>query len=118
MHNKVKEGCTIEFAAEAELKGGDLVLVGLIPAVVLYDVVAEEVAVAETDGVYRVPKIAGVAMVQGTAVSYITASKSVQTAAPGAGLGYTGIGTVWDAALAADTEVNIKLSTKHAVAVA
>ena len=117
MDNEVQRGGTIKFTAGEDLTGGDLVMIGNLPAVVIIDAKDTAEAVAETDGVYRVPKIAGVAMAQGTSVSYITASKSVQAAAPGAGLGFTGIGTVWDAALAADTEVNIKLSTKLASAV-
>ena len=118
MENHVQRGCTIQFTAGEALKSGDLIILGVTPAVVINDTADTAEGVAETEGVFRVPKVAGALMAQGTSVSYVTADKAVQTAAPNAGLGFTGIGTVWTAAIAADTEVLIKLSTKHAVAAA
>ena len=104
MKNQVQRGCTITFTADADYKSGDLVIIGDTAGVCVGDVGTGKAGVANTDGVFSVPK-EDVAIAQGVKL-YRTATGTVTTASSGNKL----CGRAWAAAVAGDPVVPIKLT--------
>ena len=105
--NYVQDGETIEFTAAADVKSGDVVVVGELVVVAINDVASGEMGVGHTTGVWDLPKASATTFDQGV---------SVYLKDDAIGVDNTGVyaGKAWRAALNGETVATVKLDTKAA----
>lgn len=85
--NYIQKGTTAEFVATAGVVSGQVVVLGGLLGVANADVLTGETGVAMIEGVFELPKVAGVAMNQGAFVTF-DASTGQVIAEGGAGVAY------------------------------
>lgn len=105
MKNFVEKGLTFRFTAGADTASGDVVIVGDLVGISVTDAKSGDEGVAHAEGVYRLPKATGGAIGQGAKVYWDSANSNVVTAASGNTL----IGRAWNARLAGDTDIDVKI---------
>jgi predicted RecA/RadA family phage recombinase len=107
MKNFVQKGNILQWTVTgAAVTSGQAVLIGTKVGVCLTaGAVGETIAVA-VDGVYALPKVAAQAQAQGVALYWDNVARNVTTTVGSNTL----IGYAFDAALAADATVNVKLN--------
>lgn len=102
--NYIQNGTTAEFVATADVVSGQVVVLGGLLGVAADDVLETETGVAMIEGVFELPKVAGVAMDQGDFVTF-DASTGQVIAEGGAGVAY-----VMADAVEADEVVLVKIN--------
>lgn len=100
MKNFIQEGDRIEIVATAAVSSGDLVFAGNIPCVALTGAAEGEIFVAQTKGVFEIPKDSN-AMGQGIPLYWDDTNNRATATATGNKF----IGFSFDAALAGDSTV-------------
>lgn len=113
-NNHVQPGKVLDYVntSGAAVAAGDVVVAGALLAVALCDIAPGSSGAAAIDGVWALPKVAGTAIAQGSALMW-DASASAFTAAGGAAAtgDVTGNGAVaFDAASSATTVLHVKLT--------
>ncbi|EKO3392592.1 DUF2190 family protein [Vibrio fluvialis] len=102
--NYVQDGDTIDFIAAADVASGSPVALGALVGVALDDVKSGMQGVAATNGVWSLPKAAGIEIAQGVSVylkdGAITTDSAEAVAA----------GKAWAASEAAESAVSIGLN--------
>lgn len=109
--NYQQQGLTVEIintSAKDSILSGSLVMVGALACIAATNIAPGEIGDGFAEGVYLLPKKAGVALTAGQAV---TAEKGIVADKGGAAVGVT-----WAAAEAGDEMVAVKLNIFPAVA--
>ena len=110
MKKYVKRGKTLELTAPADMDSGDARIVGGLLAVAHKDVLSGVRESFEVEGVITLPKATGIAFSEGEIAYWDDATQLFKKSAST----FFGCATVVDAAVNADTEMNVKLHG-HAV---
>lgn len=112
MKNYIQAGNTITATngGETTIDSGTAVLVGTIVGVALNDIAPGGSGPAATEGVFTLPKVAGVPVTQGAALSW-DVSEAALTADTAAEGDVTGVAVAWSAAGASDTAVVAKIGS-------
>ena len=105
MQNSKRLGRWIDYTANADIKGGDVVVFPGFIAVACTDISAGDTGSCGVEGVYELPKAAG-AIAQG-AILYWNGT-GVTGVKPASGQGYAG--TAWAAAGAGDATVDVRIN--------
>ncbi|MFH1033593.1 MAG: capsid cement protein [Pseudomonadota bacterium] len=105
--NFIQEGKRLTITAGAEIKSGDLVLVGSLAAVALADIALAAKGSAATEGAWELAgKDTAVAIAQGEKVYRVTADGKLTNVSADASY----IGIAWEAAAQAATTVMVKIN--------
>ena len=114
MKNYLQAGTNLSVTVAAAVKSGDLVVKGQIVGVAMKDAAATEQVTVVTEGVFRLPKITALVIVQGDAL-YWDANGDPADGVAGSGAvnktagGNTKIGYATSAALAAAPLIQVRL---------
>lgn len=111
--NFIQEGGTIEHVVSADITSGSVLIIGGLVAIALGDVANGETGVFAIEGVWELPKSAGV-LTQGSTIDYdIETSEFTSIATPTAG-DLTGCGVVFADAADTDTTMWVKINVAGA----
>lgn len=105
MKNYIEKGDFIHSVLDATVKGGDVVAVQDLLGVAVTDGDGVNLQAVAVNGVFELPKVAGLAIAQGKKCYFVTADKNVNTTASGNTL----IGFAWETSDAAATTVRVKI---------
>lgn len=83
MRNYIQPGKTVTVPAPADVKSGDLVVVGDLFGVAEFSAAEGDPVEIATEGVFELPKVAAQAWTVGAKIYYIAADKVLTTAATG-----------------------------------
>ncbi|MRN66551.1 capsid cement protein [Brucella sp. 10RB9213] len=83
MKNYIQPGDTVTVPAPADVKSGDLVVVGDLFGIAQFSAKAGEDVEIATKGVFALPKVSAQAWAVGAKVYYVAADKNISTAASG-----------------------------------
>lgn len=104
MQNKLNEGKTLKYRNTTGeiIKGGSILMVGVIVGVAVADIAIDGNGVLEVEGVFELPK-AGVAIAQGDSVVLDAGNISISPTA-------TQIGKAWESKTASDAYILVKIN--------
>ncbi|MDR2051130.1 MAG: DUF2190 family protein [Deltaproteobacteria bacterium] len=105
MQNSVRAGRCIDYTAQTDVKGGDLIVLSGFVAVASTDIPAGATGACEVEGVYALPK-GNEAIIQGVPL-YWTGT-AVTATKPEDGTGF--VGSAWEAAAAPDATVAVRIN--------
>lgn len=109
MKNLVQDGRTIQHkVGDTAVKSGGIVVVGEVAGVAITDGAKGDTIALSVEGVYSLPKEAG-AIAQGKKV-YAKVAEDSTVSITATAAGNTFVGYAWNAATAADANVDVKLS--------
>lgn len=83
MKNFVQPGRTLSVTAPADVKSGDLVIVGSLFGVAFADATSGNAVEIGTEGVFELPKTSAQAWTEGAKIYWIAADKAATTVASG-----------------------------------
>lgn len=83
MKNYIQPGDSITVPAPADVKSGDLVVVGDLFGVAQFSAASGDPVEISTKGVFALPKVSAQAWAVGAKVYYVAADKNLSTAASG-----------------------------------
>ncbi|MCG6216268.1 DUF2190 family protein [Vibrio furnissii] len=102
--NYVQDGDTIDFIAAADVASGSPVAIGALVGVALDDVKAGMTGVAAANGVWSLPKAAGVEIAQGVSVYLKNGAITTDSAEAVAA------GKAWSESAAGDSKVSVNIN--------
>ena len=107
----IQEGKVLDYVAPADIKSGDVVVIGQLVGVALDDIASGETGPVQVEGVWELPKLDTAVIAQGESVNWdVSASVfDANSAAPAAGDITDGCVAAKDAANG-DTTVWVKLN--------
>ena len=110
MKNYIQAGNTITATngGETTIDSGTAVLVGTIVGVALNDIAPGGSGPVATEGVFSLPKVAGVAVTQGAALTWDVSEAALTADTPAEG-DVVGVAVAWSAAGALDTTCLAKI---------
>jgi len=114
MRNYLQPGDTLHYtnATGADIAAGAPVIVGSQIGVAIGDIANGESGPLSMGGVYILPKTAGAAIAQGTAVIFDKSAAAFVPVGTATATGdVTGACTAWEAAASGDTSVAVKINT-------